>query len=766
MLKLYKGLVIVFLAFVGVCSVNAAEKDWTFWQERFLQSLSTLTSTSETIQKPLIKEVHVTATLPDYPWVKVSGYRNRPIERCITCHDGIANVSPSHPPEFGCSVCHGGEPEAVDKEQAHATLIYDPKAGTGKRNPSNFSVVEQSCGQLFCHAGHADEDRNHVDRVKKSMMNTMAGVISGLRYQWAGQSQKTARYGTLSISDKDGSIPRKQGALDKLERLPFLSLATIPESVLKKETLIPVSRHPADRILRQQCFQCHLDSPPAKGQYRSQGCSACHFEYSSRGLYEGKDPTISRTEPGHPRFHIIRAIPARSTCIQCHRSFALQALGSAPQPGPEPLKELNPEEIIDAPSTLDLATPDPAINRNEAADDMAPQQAEKSVDQAEELPLYVGKGQVMKDVHTARGMDCTDCHTQLDIMGDGNLYSKQHEAVEIRCQTCHGDSQSYPLISQITDPKDPAIRISKNYKGGSNEVGDWMAVSARNRKMTNVKVLEGRIVAIDKQTGTTHLIPLVKDSLNAHSIPQHQSRLECSACHARWVIRCPGCHQSIISGQSSPPARALESHSLDIGEPSLMIGPRGKVAPMLTQQKKHLTLLDEKENSLPILQRMDEGRYKKWTFTNPHGTSGSNLAYALNPHSIQKQARSCASCHLSAKTLGLGDGDLRIGKNSTGKNDFLDPLNRSDIMNKASQFDPQAKVSMRGESLAGTHQQKARTFNQKEINRILRVGNCIPCHDSYEDPIYKDIQKSYRFESTLDHRSLRDKILSLRQAPE
>ena len=731
-----------FLVASGVCSVYASEKDWVFWQERFLLSPSSQTELSGTIQEPRIKEVRVTATLPDYPWIKVSQYRDRPEERCITCHAGIANVSPSHPTEFGCSVCHGGEPESVDKEQAHATLIYDPKAGTGKRNPSSLSVVEQSCGQLYCHAGHADEDRNHVARVKKSMMNTMAGVISGVRYQWAGQSRKTARYGTLAIADEDASVPHNQGALDKLEKLPFFSSATIPKPILKKEQPVRVSRHPADRILRQQCFQCHLDSPPAEGQYRSQGCSACHFEYSPNGLYEGNDPTISRTEPGHARFHKIRAIPSRSTCVQCHRSFDLHILGSANEQDEEPdvQEEIKPEKIIEVPPS----------------------------DPGKDIPLFVGKGSVMGDVHTARGMDCTDCHTQLDIMGDGNLYSKQHEAVEIRCETCHGDSRSYPYISQITDPGDPAIRVSKHYEGGSNKVGDWMAVSARNRKMTNVKVQEGHMVAIGKQTGKIHEIPLVKNLLDAHSIPQHQSRLECSACHARWVVRCPGCHQSITGGQGSFQTPVLEFHSLDIGEPSLMIGPRGKVAPMLTQPERHLTVLDEKGNPIPVLGRMgtERGRYRQWAFTNPHGTSGSNLAYALNPHSIQKQARSCTSCHLSTKTLGLGEGDLKIGKNSTGKNDFVDPLNRSDIMMKASQFEPQAKVSMRGEPLAGTHQPIARTFNQKEINRILRIGNCIPCHDSYGDPIYQDIKKSYRFERTMDHRSLREKILSLRQAPE
>ena len=743
----------------------ASEKDWVFWQERFLLSPSSQTELSGTIQEPRIKEVRVTATLPDYPWIKVSQYRDRPVERCITCHDGIANVSPSHPTEFGCSVCHGGEPESVDKEQAHATLIYDPKAGTGKRNPSSLSVVEQSCGQLYCHAGHADEDRNHVARVKKSMMNTMAGVISGLRYQWAGQSRKTARYGTLAIADEDASVPHNQGALDKLEKLPFFSPATI--DILKKEQSVAISRHPADRILRQQCFQCHLDSPPAEGQYRSQGCAACHFDYSSNGLYEGNDPTISRTEPGHARFHKIRAIPSRSTCVQCHRSFDLQALGTADEPRENEIDEVfgphHPhdfEEINDA--TRQEETP--TAYDSEVTDTVTDQiEISSTVDPDKEAPLFVGKGRVMRDVHTARGMDCTDCHTQLDIMGDGNLYSKQHEAVEIRCETCHGDSRSYPSISQVTDPGDPAIRVSKHYKDGPNKVDDWMAVSVRNRKMTNVKVRDGRMVTIGKQSGKVHEIPLVKDFLAAHSIPQHQSRLECSACHARWVVRCPVCHQSITGDPLQAPV--LTSRSLDIGEPSLMIGPRGKVAPMLTQPERHLTILDEKGNPIPVLGRMgtQRGRYRQWAFTNPHGTSGSNLAYALNPHSIRKQARSCTSCHLSGKTLGLGEGDLKIGKNATGKNDFVDPLNRSDIILKASQFEPQAKVSMRGESIAGTHQPLARTFNQKEINRILRIGNCIPCHDSYEDPIYQDIQKSYKFERSLDHRRLREKILSLRQ---
>ncbi|MBW2099493.1 MAG: hypothetical protein JRG68_01805, partial [Deltaproteobacteria bacterium] len=52
-------------------------------------------------------------------------------ERCLTCHDGLEEISPSHPVEaFGCIVCHGGNGRGVTVEIAHQGLI-------GGRNPSN-----------------------------------------------------------------------------------------------------------------------------------------------------------------------------------------------------------------------------------------------------------------------------------------------------------------------------------------------------------------------------------------------------------------------------------------------------------------------------------------------------------------------------------------------------------------------------------------------------------------------------------------------------
>jgi len=774
---LKKGLTVLFITLMGVCSVFAQEKDWVFWQNQFFQANADKANDHEATyfwktQEPHIKEIQVTATLPDYPWVKVSGYRNRTVERCITCHDGISAVSSSHPPEFGCVICHGGEPESIDKNQAHATLIYDPQAGTGKRNPSSLNVVKQSCGQLYCHSGHIREDRNHVQRLNKSMMNTLAGMISGLRYQWSGQSKKTAHYAKRAISDKDGNVPHEWGALEKLDKLPYFSPLDIPES--DKNTIQLISKNPSDRLLRQKCFQCHIDSPPPPGQYRSQGCAACHFTYSKTGLYEGNDPTISKTQPGHAKLHQIQALPKRRICVQCHQRFSIQTLGNEPSPvkniivGPvNKNEEANnaSEETLQQQAEVEqqqVSEGFSSMMNNEELLIVESQKDDSKSAEEEELPLFTGKGNVQVDVHTARGLDCIDCHTQRDIMGDGNLYSKQHQAVEIRCETCHGDDSTYPMISKVAELNDRVIRLSKHYKGKPNSVGDWMAVSERKQRMTNVKVQNGKMVTIGKQSGRVYNIPLLRDK-QIHFIPQHQSRLECTACHSQWVVRCQSCHASMKLGQVE--LKTSERTPIKIQQPYLMIGPRGKVAPMFAQPERHFSMLDEKGNPILALGSTGQhrGKYQEWHFTNPNTSSGSNLIYSLNPHSTGTKVRSCESCHLSPETLGLGKGDLKIGANNTGKNDSLVPLNRLDEKTQASVFDPEAKVSIRGEVLAGSHQLKARPFNQKEIIRILRVGNCIPCHDRYGDRIYQDINKSYAFESTLEHRQLREQILNSRQ---
>ena len=287
-----------------------------------------------------------------------------------------------------------------------------------------------------------------------------------------------------------------------------------------------------------------------------------------------------------------------------------------------------------------------------------------------------------------------------------------------------------------------------------------MAVSARGRKLTNVKAIENNLITLEKRTGKKHKTPLVRNGNRAHFISGH-NRLGCTACHSQWMQTCTDC--SIVYSQSNE-QRAKINKSLPekISDPVLIMGPRGKIVTMHPRHSRKFTALDEKEHLVEAINKDGDslGPYRNWEFTNPMGYSGSNTGYASQPHSVGSQVRSCESCHLSSTALGLGEGEIMIGKNSTGKFDKMEPLIRTNIVSGISELDPKAAVTLRGEKIAGSSQPSVRPLNQKEITRVLRVGNCIPCHGAYGDKIYTNINKSYKFEKTVGHRNLRKKILN------
>lgn len=98
------------------------------------------------------------------------------VEYCLTCHSDLPEISPSHPVEtFGCVICHGGEPLALDANLAHSTM-------RGGNNPSDLQVVEASCGGANCHSGPADQHQDHIARVLSSLQATYAGAIASVRY--------------------------------------------------------------------------------------------------------------------------------------------------------------------------------------------------------------------------------------------------------------------------------------------------------------------------------------------------------------------------------------------------------------------------------------------------------------------------------------------------------------------------------------------------------------------------------------------------------
>src|SRR5207244_11529878 len=52
----------------------------------------------------------------------------------------------------------------------------------------------------------------------------------------------------------------------------------------------------------------------------------------------------------------------------------------------------------------------------------------------------------LKDVHLKHGMQCGDCHFNVDVHGNGQLYGEPRNATTITCIDCHGTIDRRPTL--------------------------------------------------------------------------------------------------------------------------------------------------------------------------------------------------------------------------------------------------------------------------------------------------------------------------------
>lgn len=107
---------------------------------------------------------------------------------------------------------------------------------------------------------------------------------------------------------------------------------------------------------------------------------------------------------------------------------------------------------------------------------------------------------------------------------------------------------------------------------------------------------------------------------------------------------------------------------------------------------------------------------------------------AINPHTTQEKGRDCVDCHSSPKTVGLGEGTV---VEREGRLEFHGVDRGVETSNgKTVPFD--AYVTIDGEALQYSSRPEVRPFNGLELDKVLRVGLCVGCHKSYDDPLWKN----------------------------
>lgn len=396
-------------------------------------------------------------------------------ELCLTCHQGIEEISASHPQEaFGCVLCHGGDGLALDADLAHATMRGGSVPGT-TGNPSDLAVVKESCGGSACHSGAAEDGSDHIHRVLTSVQATYAGAIAQVNYAFGQQPDPAARWGVFAVQDDNITTETGVPYLEKFSPGP-----DAPEAI---------------HAFSQDCQLCHITAVPLDQPYffRSTGCAACHTIYENDGLYRGGDPTIPRDEPGHAGSHQLTTAIPYYQCNHCHNR------------GNYSLRQMTFLERDDLPGPHNLTA-----------------QEQRALDYYQPIAQFT---------LCEWELDCVDCHTNGEVMGDGDIHSSQGEIQYIQCQTCHGTLTEMPLLKTIADAEDPAIvsaNLNPNY---SVAVGDTVIATTRDETFGWVKWDGKRLLETGKVDGRLYEVPLVIDSACRQQPDQQESRY-CHECHA------------------------------------------------------------------------------------------------------------------------------------------------------------------------------------------------------------------------------------------
>jgi Ca2+-binding EF-hand superfamily protein len=511
--------------------------------------------------------------------------------------------------ELSCVDCHGGNNTTRNKFESHVQPSRqrpDDERVAGETedlrwrrfvNPMDLRIVDRTCGGC-----HPDE----VSKLESSLHGTTAGHLSDGYYEMGLLKKKGSRFSIFSVS----GIGIEEGEVEKLVQIPGFRTD-------RDEELL--GTHFAD-LARKECMQCHLYSQGRAvrgrvgfdGDYRGEGCAACHVSYATDGLSDSADRKALRTEPGHPLRHTMTRAPTTDTCVSCHYGDASIGLNF------RGLSQLPPG----APGGPDIpGTTNTPLNRT----------------------FYIEDGEMTPpDVHHERGMHCIDCHTLSDVMGDGELHGQMEYGVEISCEGCHG---SFDREASLRTERGAAI---ENVRREGDEVWLTSKVTGARHPVTQVKHLVDPTHAKYKPAA-------------ARAMTGDHAKLECYACHAGWNPNFLGFHfdrnesftqLDLISGKQTP-GRVTTQEKVFSTWKSFYAGwnEAGRIAPYMTGFST-MGSVSNKEGERFIDQEMP---------VTAAGLSGMTMIHHQT-HTVRPTSRSCVECHRSPATWGMGSENFRLAR--------------------------------------------------------------------------------------------------------
>jgi hypothetical protein len=708
---------------------------------------------------------------------------------CLSCHEGIEVINQKMQPillalaenrnGYECSLCHEGKADATTKSEAHEGMYP---------NPSSMWVMNDGKGCAKC---HSDKDAittlmgkpkdkpaggsimsvvsavsdptgasgaNHVYRMERALMALETGKANKTLMSNGVIPKGQWRYANFDMDDPDGPVPSAGSADYKdwiakaieaklIEALP--GTQEIPDLERGEKLWGDPSKAAFADMHRKQCGRCHVwgEGRDKRGDHRAGGCAACHVLYTNDGLSESADPTIPKDKPGHPMKHEITSRIPSAQCTHCHTRG--KRIGTS-------FMGVIEHQYVGSGKTAPL-------------DEHGAQQ----------VPLFTKEyNHVRQDLHGERGMECADCHTSIDVHGDGNIYPVTFYQVEINCADCHGTPQKYPWELSVGYGTPVQTKAARGvYKSGSNE---YLLTSRGNARTRWIK--EGnRAFLIGIADSNRREIPLLKNKavhndwkteqgrVAMSSIPQHMEKLECYGCHATSAPPCYGCHIKYdaktpgtdwVSSALNHNSQGKQTKTTALGDialentsyirwenPILGINYKGRVAPLVPGCQVVWSFVD-RNGVLRDVNKINQ---------TSDGRPAPTLA-PLEPHSITLAARTCESCHTDPKALGYGVAKSRSAAILEGDKPQLAGMGEPTSMDisTSARAKPQIPgipgfpyawdqlVTRSGKQVQNMPLPADRPLNQAERDKTEREGSCVACHKHYNTAVWTQIRANLR----------------------
>ena len=533
-------------------------------------------------------------------------------------------------------------------------------------NPGDLRVAPETCGTLGCHAAET--------RAVSTSMMTHAGMLWGAAlYNNGGYPAKNTRFGEsynrngLPQSIKTSPKPtpeetRTKGVIPELDPLyrwessqPGNVLRVFERGGRKKAEIGNPNREEdpgkPDEKLSERGFGTGLRTDPVflglqktrlldpvlslpgtndhPGDYRGSGCTACHVIYANdrdpshsaayasfghSGFSASSDPTIPKSESGHPIKHVFtRSIPS-SQCMICHihpgtnmvtTYFGLTWWDNEidgdkmyPKEQHNPSEEQryqsferNPEGAAvrglwsDEKFLENVGSPEfnKQLKTTQFADfhghgwifravfnhDRKGNWLDKNGKQIDfDDPDRFGKAVHLADIHLEKGMQCNDCHFAQDNHGNGKIYGEPRAAVEIDCIDCHGTIQKKATLI-TSGPAAPeggrhldALRTPwglRRFESRGEKVFQ-RSMSDENKEWEIVQTIDSITPGNVHFSEKSFRAKLMNKDGSVHphlpsddtSLAHANSSMTCYSCHTSWTPTCFGCHLQMTANARKP----------------------------------------------------------------------------------------------------------------------------------------------------------------------------------------------------------------------